>query len=147
LLEHALGDPYFTVRAAGMHQLGEMDIFDYLFRTSQPLGEGLLASAWQLPLRTTNGLLLVAAVSDGEANYSYRLLHVQKAAAVNWPCIPRWRPGVCGLDQLARGTGQDPPAARRAVVAPGGHPGSSGRRGRWATPPPALPLPAGNDAG
>lgn len=79
LLEHALGDPYFAVRAAGMHQLGEMDIFDYLFMTSQTLGEGLLASVRQLPLLTTNGLLRVAAVSDGETTYSYRLLHAQES--------------------------------------------------------------------
>ena len=77
LLEHALGDPYYAIRAAGMHQLGEMDIFDYLFMTSQTLGEGLLASMRYLPLLTTNGLLGVEAMTDSETTYFYCLRHAQ----------------------------------------------------------------------
>lgn len=79
LLEHALGDPYYAIRAAGMHQLGEMDIFDYLFMTSQTLGEGLATSARYLPLLTTNGLLGMEAVTDGETTYSYGLRHAQES--------------------------------------------------------------------
>lgn len=79
LLEHALGDPNYAIRAAGMHQLGEMDIFDYLFMTSETLGEGLLASARYLPLLTTNGLLSVEATTDGETTYSYGLRHAQES--------------------------------------------------------------------
>jgi AraC-like DNA-binding protein len=75
LLEHELDDPYYAVIAAGMHNLGEMDVFDYLFMTSQSLGEGLLASIRHLPLLTTNGLLRVAGVADGATTYSYGLVH------------------------------------------------------------------------
>ncbi len=79
LLEHALGDPYYAVRAAGMHELGEMDVFDYLFMTSETLGEGLLASIRHLPLLTTNGLLRVETVADDETTFSYSLLHAQES--------------------------------------------------------------------
>jgi AraC-like DNA-binding protein len=79
LLEHALEDPYYAVRAAGMHELGEMDVFDYLFMTSETLGDGLLASIRHLPLLTTNGLLRVDAVADDETTYSYCLLHAQES--------------------------------------------------------------------
>jgi hypothetical protein len=79
LLEHALGDPHYALRAAGMHQLGEMDIFDYLFMTSGTLGEGMLASIRHLPMLTTNGVLRVEAASDGETTYSYRLRHAQES--------------------------------------------------------------------
>jgi AraC-like DNA-binding protein len=79
LLEHALGDPHYALRAAGMHQLGQMDIFDYLFMTSGTLGEGMLASIRHLPLLTTNGVLRVEATSDGETTYSYGLRHAQES--------------------------------------------------------------------
>lgn len=79
MLEHALGDPYFAVRAAGMHQLGGMDLFDYLFMTSSTLGEGLLASVRHLPLLTTNGLLRVEAAADGATTYSYSLRHAAES--------------------------------------------------------------------
>src|SRR5215472_3667442 len=79
LLEHELDDPYYAVTAASLHQLGEMDVFDYLFMTSQSLGEGLLASVRHLPLLTTNGLLRVVAEADGTTTYSYCLLHGQES--------------------------------------------------------------------
>ncbi len=78
LLEQALGDPYYALRAASMHELGEMDVFDYLFMTSPTLGEGLLVSIRHLPLLTTNGLLRVEAESDDETTYSYSLLQGQE---------------------------------------------------------------------
>lgn len=79
LLEHASGDPYYAIRAAGMHQLGEMETFDYLFMTSQTLSEGLLTSMRYLPLLTTNGLLGVEEATGGGTTYSYRLRHAQES--------------------------------------------------------------------
>jgi AraC-like DNA-binding protein len=74
LLEHALDDPYYALRAAGLHRLGEMDTFDYLFMTSATLGQGLSASCRYLSLLTTNGLLRVEAATETETTYSYALV-------------------------------------------------------------------------
>lgn len=74
LLEHALGDPYYALRAAGMHQLGEMDLFDYLFMTSRTLADGLRASSRYLPLLTTNGVLRAETVTEAETTFSYSLV-------------------------------------------------------------------------
>jgi AraC-like DNA-binding protein len=74
LLEHALDDPYYALSAAGLHRLGEMDVFDYLFMTSATLAQGLNASCRYLSLLTTNGLLRVQAVTEAETTYSYGLV-------------------------------------------------------------------------
>ncbi len=73
LLEHALADPYYALRAAGLHRLGEMNLFDYLFMTCGTLAEGLSVSSRYLPLLTTNGRLRIEAVTETETTYSYGL--------------------------------------------------------------------------
>jgi AraC-like DNA-binding protein len=74
LAEQALHDPDVALGVAARYQLGELGLYDYLFRTAATLGEGLEASRRYLPLVTTNGRLRVESRSGQETTYSYSYL-------------------------------------------------------------------------
>jgi AraC-like DNA-binding protein len=81
LAEHALGDPDVALTAAARHQVGSLDLFDYLFLTAATLREGLAASARYLPLLTTNGKLRVEAETERETTYAYSYLEADGRGA------------------------------------------------------------------
>jgi AraC-like DNA-binding protein len=69
LAEQALQDPDVALGVAARYRLGELGLYDYLFRTAATLREGLEASRRYLPLVTTNGRLR-AETQTGRYSYS-----------------------------------------------------------------------------
>lgn len=80
-LEHALNNRYVALTVAARHQVGELDLYDYLFTTAATLREALQVSAQYLPLLTTNGRLRVECVTDRETTFSYSYLEADGRGA------------------------------------------------------------------
>lgn len=74
LTEHALQDREVALTVAARHQVGELDLYDYLFSTAATLREALQVSGQFLSLLTTNGQLRLESETDREATYSYSYL-------------------------------------------------------------------------
>jgi AraC-like DNA-binding protein len=74
LAERALQDPDVALGVAARYQLGELGLYDYLFRTAATLREGLDASRRYLPLVTTNGQLRADTRTGRDVTYSYACL-------------------------------------------------------------------------
>lgn len=74
LTEHALQDGDAALTVAARHQVGELDLCDYLFSTAATLRDGLRASSRYLPLLTTNGRLRAETETERETTYSYSYL-------------------------------------------------------------------------
>jgi AraC-like DNA-binding protein len=72
LAEHALGDPDIAMTVVDRHQVGELDLFDYLFTTAGTLREGLETAGRYTHLVTTYFQRGVEAETDRETTYSYR---------------------------------------------------------------------------
>jgi AraC-like DNA-binding protein len=72
LAERALGDPDIAMTVVNRHQVGELDLFDYLFTTAGTLREGLETDSRYLHLVTTRLEREVEAETDRETTYSYR---------------------------------------------------------------------------
>jgi AraC-like DNA-binding protein len=72
LAERALGDPDIAMTVVDRHQVGELDLFDYLFTTAGTLREGLETDGRCLHLVTTRLERGVEAETDRETTYSYR---------------------------------------------------------------------------
>lgn len=75
LVEQALGTPDVGFRVAARYQLGDLGLYDYLFRTTATLGDGLETSSRYLPLITTNGMLRTQAHAEHETTYSFAYLN------------------------------------------------------------------------
>jgi hypothetical protein len=71
LAEQTLQDPDVALGVAARYQLGELGLYDYLFRTAATLREGLDASRRYLALVTTNGRLRAETRTGRETTYSY----------------------------------------------------------------------------
>ena len=72
LAERALGDPDVAMTVVNRHQVGELDLFDYLFTTAGTLREGLETDSRYLHLVTTRLERGVEVETDRETTYSYR---------------------------------------------------------------------------
>lgn len=72
LAERALGDPDIAMTVMDRHQVGELDLFDYLFTTAGTLREGLETDSRYMHLVTTRLQRQVEAETDRETTYSYR---------------------------------------------------------------------------
>jgi len=72
LAERVLGDPDIAMTVVNRHQVGELDLFDYLFTTAGTLREGLETDSRYLHLVTTRLERGVEAETDRETTYSYR---------------------------------------------------------------------------
>jgi AraC-like DNA-binding protein len=72
LAEHALGNPDIAMTIVDRHQVGELDLFDYLFTTAGTLREGLETAGRYLHLITTCNQRRVEAETDQETTYSFR---------------------------------------------------------------------------
>jgi AraC-like DNA-binding protein len=72
LVEHALEDPQVALTVAARHQVGDLDLYDYLFTTSATLRDAMAASSQYLHLITTVSRLRVEEDTGTEATYSYR---------------------------------------------------------------------------
>jgi AraC-like DNA-binding protein len=72
--EDALQQPNMALTVAGRCQLGDLSLYDYLFRTTATLRAGLTASSRYLPLVTTNGQLSMTAETEWETTYSYSFI-------------------------------------------------------------------------
>jgi len=79
--EHALQDSDVALTVAARHQVGELDLYDYLFTTAATLREALQVSGQYLPLLTTNGQLRSVSETDREATYSYSFLEADGRGA------------------------------------------------------------------
>src|SRR5258708_34362191 len=55
LVEHALEDPQVALTVAARHQVGDLDLYDYLFTTSATLRDAMAASSHYLHLITPVG--------------------------------------------------------------------------------------------
>jgi AraC-like DNA-binding protein len=72
LVEHALEDPQVGLTAVGRHQVGDLDLYDYLFTTAATLRDGLRIHGDFFPLVSTNCRLQIEAETDRYTTYSYR---------------------------------------------------------------------------
>jgi len=72
LAEHALQDPYAGLTAVSRHQVGDLDLYDYLFSTAGTVGEALEVTGDFFRLISTNCQLRAGAPADGGITYSYR---------------------------------------------------------------------------
>ena len=72
LAGHALQDPYAGLTAVARHQVGDLDLFDYLFTTAATVREGLEVTADFFYLVTTNCSLRVESRTDQDVTFSYR---------------------------------------------------------------------------
>jgi AraC-like DNA-binding protein len=79
--EHALQDRDVALTVAARHQVGELDLYDYLFSTAATLREALQVSGRYLPLLTTNGQLRLESETGQEATYSYSYLEADGRGA------------------------------------------------------------------
>lgn len=74
LVEHALGDPDVALKVPARHQIGDLNLYDYLFTTAPTLREALRASADFSWLISTNTQMEVESESDGATSYTFRLI-------------------------------------------------------------------------
>lgn len=72
LAEHALRDPFVGLTAVSRHQVGDLDLYDYLFSTAGTVMEALEVSGDFLHLLSTNCSLQPETLADGQITYSYR---------------------------------------------------------------------------
>lgn len=72
LTEHALADPQLPLRIASRYQLGQLDLYDYLFTTAATLGDGMLASVEFARLVSTCTRVRIETETDRETTYSCR---------------------------------------------------------------------------
>jgi Arabinose-binding domain of AraC transcription regulator, N-term len=72
VVEHALEDPQVALMVAARHQVGDLDLYDYLFTTSATLRDAMAPSSRYLHLITTVSRLRIEAETGTEATYSYR---------------------------------------------------------------------------
>jgi AraC-like DNA-binding protein len=72
LAERALGDPDIAMTVVNRHQVGELDLFDYLFTTAGTLREALETDGRYMHLVTTRLQRQVETETDRETTYSYR---------------------------------------------------------------------------
>lgn len=79
--EHALQDRDVALTVAARHQVGELDLYDYLFSTAATLREALSVSGRYLPLLTTNGQLRLDSETERESTYSYSYLEADGRGA------------------------------------------------------------------
>jgi len=71
LLEHALQDPYVGLTAVTAHQIGDLDLYDYLFTTAATVREALQMSMDFFHLVSTNCSLRAETTGAGPVTYSY----------------------------------------------------------------------------
>ena len=72
LAGHALQDPCAGLTAVSRHQVGDLDLYDYLFSTAGTVGEALQITGDFFHLLTTNCQLRAGARTDEGITYSYR---------------------------------------------------------------------------
>jgi AraC-like DNA-binding protein len=72
IAEQALGDPALALTAINRHQVGDLDLYDYLFITAATVRDALLISGEFFPLISTNCSLEAGADTGTEITYSYR---------------------------------------------------------------------------
>jgi AraC-like DNA-binding protein len=72
LAGHALQDPCAGLTAVTHHQVGDLDLFDYLFTTAATVREGMEVTADFFHLVTTNCSLRVENRTDRDVTFSYR---------------------------------------------------------------------------
>jgi AraC-like DNA-binding protein len=72
LTEHALQDPCAGLTAVSRHQVGDLDLYDYLFATAGTVREALEITGDFFRLITTNCQLRAGAPADAGITYTYR---------------------------------------------------------------------------
>jgi prevent-host-death family protein len=72
LAAHALQDPYLGLTAVARHQVGDLDLYDYLFTTAGTVREALEVSGDLFHLVSTNCSLEAQPQPGGEITYLYR---------------------------------------------------------------------------
>ncbi len=72
LAAHALQDPSLGLTAVTRHQVGDLDLYDYLFTTAGTVGEALEVSGDFFHLVSTNCSLEAQPQPGGEITYRYR---------------------------------------------------------------------------
>jgi AraC-like DNA-binding protein len=74
LVEHALDDPHVALTVPVRHQVGDLDLYDYLFLTAPTLRDALHASGEFFPLISTNDRFAATIESESETTYAFRLI-------------------------------------------------------------------------
>jgi AraC-like DNA-binding protein len=72
LAEHALADPCVGLTAVSWHQVGDLDLYDYLFSTAATVREALTISGDYFHLITTNCILRPGTPAQGEGTFVYQ---------------------------------------------------------------------------